>query len=170
LAARVVEISWSNQHGEIISQCATLQSDKKSALSVTVEKQPLVDSVAYVREAGFPYAVEILSVSPLDGGFRLDLEYASDGRRREHRTDISGAVTLESEGRTDIQAEVRNVSSGGLQLFAVQSLPAGNAVRVCGTDADYSGFVRHCHAVIGGHEIGVQFYGGIRKEVGNVQD
>lgn len=163
-ATRAVLIAWSNEHGEIVSQHTMLKLGRNCMLSVTVAQRPPLDSDVHIQENGSTYAAVVLSVNPVPEGFELDLDYSSDGRRREHRTAISGAVTLENEGRTGIQAEVRNVSPGGLRLFATQPLVTQTMVRIHGSDANYLGFVRHCDAVTGGYAVGVQFSGDTRKE------
>ena len=79
--ARPILIIWSDEVGEIVAQRAQLELDRTCGLTVVVPQQPPPNSVAQVREMGSVYPVEILSVCRVDQGFKLQLDYLSEGRR-----------------------------------------------------------------------------------------
>ena len=105
------------------------------------------------------YPVEVVSVEGVEGGFELRLEYLWEGRRREHRTVVSGPAMLKADGLAAVQVEVINVSAGGMQLFAASSVPEGSPAKICGADTERICFVRSCVAAPGGYLVGLQFYG-----------
>lgn len=161
-AVRRAVVEWLDDSGKRSSRRALLQSDRDGKPRVLV-RQPLPVSSARIREGRFCYAVEILSSAPVDDGFELKLEYRGEGRRREERARTSGPALLEGNGLNPVQANVVNVSPGGMQLFATEPVIAGTTVRISGTGTVYLGVVRSCSDAPHGYRIGVQFFGENRR-------
>lgn len=136
-----------------------MQADRFRGLIVVVRQRPPRDTIAQIREDGSSYPVEVVSAKGVEGGFELRLEYLWEGRRREHRTAISGPATLKADGLAEMHVEVINVSSGGMQLFAATSVPEGSSAKIFGADIERICFVRSCVAAPGGFFMGLQFYG-----------
>ena len=141
-----------------------LELNRTRGLTVVVPQQPLLNSVAQVREQGSTYPVEILSTRPAGGGFELNMDYLWEGRRREERVPATGDALLERKWLAPLEVEVVNVSSGGMQLFSAQAVTEGCAARVCGAETESMCLIRCCAEVPGGYRIGLQFYGENRKE------
>lgn len=126
-------------------------------MTTTVPKAPPGD-LANVREESSSYPVEIRSRSRVAAGFELKLDYLWEGRRREKRIAASGPAWVESEGKS-MQAQVLNISSGGMQLFLRTELKPGNTARIKGAKSERLALVRYCSPVRGGYHVGLQFFG-----------
>ena len=162
--ARAILIEWKGATGRKVSQRTHLELNRTRGLTVVVPQQPLLNSVAQVREQGSTYPVEILSTRPAGGGFELNMDYLWEGRRREERVPATGDALLERKWLAPLEVEVVNVSSGGMQLFSAQAVTEGCAARVCGAETESMCLIRCCAEVPGGYRIGLQFYGENRKE------
>jgi hypothetical protein len=99
--------------------------------------------------------VEIRSRRRVPSGFELELDYLWEGRRREKRMTAAGPAWIESEGKA-LQAEVINVSSGGMQFFLHVPLKPGNTARIKGAKRERLALVRYCSPVPGGYQVGLQ--------------
>ena len=129
---RQATIEWRDESGNRTEQAARLQSDAHSLFAL-VKRRPPDCLVAQLREQGSSYPVEVSSVAELDDGFELELAYLQEGRRRERRIRTQGSALLLAEGATPSQVEVLNVSPGGMQLFATQSVSVNSAGRLYGS-------------------------------------
>jgi hypothetical protein len=161
---RPVLIEWKDEAGAKVWQQTHLELDRLRGLTAVVRQRPPQDTVALVRETASSYPVVVIAANMVDGGFELELDYFSEGRRREHRAAISGPATFKPEGLTEMRVEVLNVSSGGMQLFSTFSVPEGNLARISGTDTERLCLVRSCVATPGGYLMGLQFWGETRRE------
>lgn len=126
-------------------------------MSTTVPAVPVGD-LGNVREESSSYPVEIRSRRRVQAGFELTLDFLFEGRRREKRMAASGPAWIESEGKA-VQAEVLNVSSGGMQLFLNDPLKPGNTARIKGAKTERLALIRYCSSVPGGYHVGLQFFG-----------
>jgi hypothetical protein len=126
-------------------------------MTTTVPAVPAGD-LGNVREESSSYPVEIRSRRRVPSGFELKLNYLWEGRRREKRMSASGPAWIESEGKA-VQAEVLNVSSGGMQLFLHAALKPGHTARIKGAKTERLALIRYCSPVPGGYHIGLQFFG-----------
>lgn len=57
-----------------------------------------------------------------------------------------------------MQAEVLNVSSGGMQLFIHDELKSGDAAGIQGAKTERLALLRYCSAAPGGYHLGLQFF------------
>jgi hypothetical protein len=135
--------------------------EEDGGMTTNVPRVPKGD-LANVREESSSYPIEIKSRRRVPAGFELKLGYLWEGRRREKRVSASGPAWLESEGKA-IEAEVLNVSSGGMQLFLHDPLKPGNTARVKGAKTERLALIRYCSEVPGGYHIGLQFFGDNRS-------
>ncbi len=141
----------------MISYETRLFVEEDGGMTTTVPAVPAGD-LGNVREESSSYPVEIRSRQRVSSGFELKLDYLWEGRRREKRMSASGPAWLESDGKA-IQAEVMNVSSGGMQLFLPDPLKPGDTARIKGSKTERLALIRYCSAVPGGYHVGLQFFG-----------
>jgi hypothetical protein len=145
----------------VISYGTLLFVEEDGGMTATVPAAPAGD-LGNVREESSSYPVEIRSRRRVPSGFELKLDYLWEGRRREKRMSASGPAWIESEGKA-LQAEVINVSSGGMQLFLHDPLKPGNTARIKGAKTERLALVRYCAPTPGGYRIGLQFFGDNRS-------
>lgn len=155
--SRPIAFEWRDAGGSLISYETRLLVEDDGGMTTTVPAVPAGD-LGNVREESSSYPVEILSRRRVPAGFELKLEFLFDGRRREKRVAASGPAWLESEGKA-VQAEVLNVSSGGMQVFLHDPLKPGNTARIKGAKTERLALIRYCSPVAGGYHIGLQFFG-----------
>lgn len=154
---RTISFEWRDAGGSIISYETKLFVYEDSGMTTTVAHAPEGD-LANVREESSSYPVEIRSRRRAAAGYELTLGYLWEGRRREKRMSASGPAWLESEGKS-VQAEVLNVSSGGMQIFLHNPLKPGNTARIKGAKTECIALIRYCTEVAGGYHVGLQFFG-----------
>jgi hypothetical protein len=154
---RTIAFEWREAGGALVSFETRMLVEEDGGMTTTVPQAPGGD-LGNVREESSSYPVEIISRRRVNGGFELKLGYLWEGRRREKRVTASGPALVESEGKA-LQAEVLNVSSGGMQLFSHDALKPGNTARIKGIKTERLALVRYCSPVPGGFHIGLQFFG-----------
>ena len=155
--SRPIAFEWRDAGGSLISYETRLFVEEDGGMTATVPAVPAGD-LGNVREESSAYPVEIRSKRRVPSGFELKLEYLWEGRRREKRMSASGPAWIESEG-TAVQAEVINVSSGGMQIFLSDPLKPGNTARIKGAKTEHLALIRYCSPVPGGYHVGLQFFG-----------
>jgi hypothetical protein len=161
---RVAVIEWTDVDGQVTAEPGRLAEAEQDAMTMWVAVSP-TGQVARLFEQDTPCPVEILSTTPVAGGFELKLRYLLEGRRRERRERVRGRAVLEIDGAGSVSVEVRNVSGGGIQVLSAQPAGEGSTVRINGEETMRLGVVRSCQTISGGYRIGIQFFGENRKEM-----
>lgn len=157
-AQRPAVIEWSDEKGQVTVQPGRLTEAEADVIAMLVAVSP-TGPLARLREQGTLCPVEILSTTPVAGGFELTLRYLFEGRRREKREWVTGRAVLEIDGAGSVSVEVRNVSGGGVQVLSPQPAGEGATVRISGEETERLGVVRSCKTTVGGYRIGIQFFG-----------
>lgn len=155
--SRPIAFEWRDAGGNLISYNTQLLVEEDGGMTTTVPAAPTGD-LANVRDRSSSYPVEIRSRRRVGSGFELKLDYLWEGRRREERIEASGPAWVETEGKS-IQAQVLNVSSGGMQLLVQVEMKPGNTARIKGAKTERLALIRYCTQVDNGYHVGLQFFG-----------
>ena len=161
---RAAVIEWTDASGQVTAEPGHLTEAEQDAMTMLVAVSP-TGPVARLLERDTPCPVEILSTTPVAGGFALKLRYLVEGRRRERRERVRGRAVLEIDGAGAVSVEVRNVSGGGIQVLSAKPADEGVIVRINGDETVRLGVVRFCQTIAGGHRIGIQFFDANRTEI-----
>lgn len=159
-------LDWEHAQGGIGRQDVWIDLREDRGLTVIASEAIQNRKVVRVREGGSVYYTEVLSSRSLRDGFEIELAFLDQGRRRETRVAAEGAVKVESgEARGDdaIQAEVVNISTGGLQLLCDRPVGAGETIRIVGENVEKLCRVRYCIKVAEGYRVGLQFCEGLTE-------
>ena len=157
-APRSVRIEWEDSAGSKVVHETTMVMDEAGKMIAIVPQRPPSELVQ-IREKSSPYPAETLSIHPVDGGFKLTMDYLWEGRRREKRLPVEGPAFIEREGLGPLPVEVLNVSPGGIQIFSEVELKEGISARITGSGVERISLVRYCAKVAGGYRVGLQFFG-----------
>ena len=82
-------IEWTDASGQVTAESGRLTEAEQNAMTMLVAVSP-TGPVARLFEQDTPCPVEILSTTPVAGGFELKLRYLLEGRRRERRERVGG--------------------------------------------------------------------------------
>ena len=88
-ACRTAVIEWTDASGQVTAESGRLTEAEQNAMTMLVAISP-TGPVARLFEQDTPCPVEILSTTPVAGGFELKLRYLLEGRRRERRERVGG--------------------------------------------------------------------------------
>ena len=88
-ACRTAVIERTDASGQVTAESGRLTEAEQNAMTMLVAISP-TGPVARLFEQDTPCPVEILSTTPVAGGFELKLRYLLEGRRRERRERVGG--------------------------------------------------------------------------------
>ncbi len=164
-AARTVRLQWTpDDSAGPVTVSAELDEHEAWGLFVLAEQELPVKAMVTVEDDGSSYRTQVIGRREMRDGWELELAFIGAGRRREPRTPVCGPAQIEISGEGAAkraayhQAEVTDVSSGGMRLHTPEPVKAGVSLRIHGEEDQYFGVARYCFKRDDGFDVGVQFF------------
>ena len=156
-----IVLEWRDVQGLPAHTAAELIQRGARCIVVSSPDAPPNGALVSVRDGQSVYRATVHGLRQVGVQTHFELRYVDDGRRRQERLAAGGQarISWDSGGRSRVsfEAEVMNVSEGGLQLLSSREAPVGVYVQIAGRTTKCVGKTRYCRSSLDGYLIGVEF-------------
>ena len=159
--SRTETLRWGAADGTEQSATVEVEDDSRIGVRVLAPSELAIGETVWLTFSGDVEKCVVRHCEPVQGGYAAGLYRVREERRREDREVVEGKANLfwGSIGSEIclIEVDVRDISTGGMQILSSRSIPLQTAVRVAGEDYACLGVTSYCRAEGERYAVGIQF-------------